>query len=439
MSRFNKIIFIGMVCIFSGFIARAQDSVLTIQEALSYAIENNFDVRISRNETDIDKIMNSWSFAGALPFISASANKTIASNNLQQKLSTGTVIEKKGNNSQNFNAGLSVEWKVFDGLKMFATKRRLEELQRYGEHAFRKTLNELSYQVITSYFNIVLLSEQRQATEEQIELYKDRLNLAQRRFEIGTGAKYEVLEAQVDLNEQYAGLLTLQKAIDVAKSSLYNLMGKPAGYNYRIKDTILVHPLPLLPEVQQKIKSQNPDVQMAASQLTILRETRKEIHADGLPSVNLSGFYNFVKSRSSAGFNLFNQTYGPSGSVGIQVPIFNGGIVKKQLEANNIQIRNQKLVMEQTWQDIQTEIQQVYINYNHALKTIELEKDNLKLAAENNMIATERYKKLSITSVELRQIQISYQAAKNRLYNALYQAKLAEATLSLLMGDIADL
>jgi outer membrane protein TolC len=73
------------------------------------------------------------------------------------------------------------------------------------------------------------------------------------------------------------------------------------------------------------------------------------------------------------------------------------------------------------------------------LKAIDLEISNLVLATENINIARERYRVLNITSVELRQIQISYNDAKNRLYNALYQAKVAEAGVALLMGDIANL
>lgn len=73
------------------------------------------------------------------------------------------------------------------------------------------------------------------------------------------------------------------------------------------------------------------------------------------------------------------------------------------------------------------------------MKAIELEKNNLILATENINIASERYKKLNITSVELRQIQISYNGVKNRLYNALYEAKVAEAGIALLTGDIANL
>ncbi len=419
--------------------ASAQDTVLTVQDAIKYAIENNYGVVISKNEIEIGAINNNWANAGAIPLVSVTANKVTGTNNLQQNLSNGTVTRKKGNSTQNFNAGLAINWRIFDGFKMFATKKRLEELERNGEYAFRKKLNETLYNVITSYYNVVALSEQLNATQEQIILYSDRYNLAGRRFEIGTGARYEVLEAQVDLNEQRSNLLSLQNAIALAKSSLSNLIGKVPDTTYQVIDTIIVQPLPLLSEAQHKIQNQNPDILLANSNLAVLMQTKKEIKAASLPEVTLNGFYNFVRSRNSAGFTLLNQTYGPSGSVGISIPLFSGPLVKKQLQVSDIEIKNQNLFILQTANDIQTALNNAYINYNNSLKAIDLEKNNLILATENIFIATERYKKLNITSVELRQIQISYNAIKNRLYNALYQAKVAEAGIALLTGDIANL
>ncbi|MBW7840501.1 MAG: TolC family protein, partial [Chitinophagaceae bacterium] len=79
------------------------------------------------------------------------------------------------------------------------------------------------------------------------------------------------------------------------------------------------------------------------------------------------------------------------------------------------------------------------INYSNARKIIELETKNLVTAKENIGIATERYKRLNITAVELRQIQISYNATRTRLVNALNQAKSAEAMIALLTGDIQHL
>lgn len=417
----------------------AQDTLLTAQDAVKIAIENNYGIIISRNEIEIGSINNNWANAGAIPRINATASKTIGVNNLQQNLSNGTVTHKNGNTTQNLNAGIAVNWTVFDGFKMFATKKKLEELERGGEYTFRKNLNETVFNVITSYYNIVTLNEQKKATLEQISLYTDRYNLAQRRFEIGTGAKYEVLEAQVDLNEQRSNLLSLQNSIATAKSSLNNLMGKNPDTSFSVIDTITVLSLPAYSDVQNKINKQNPDVLLANSQLAVLSLEKKEVNAARLPSVELAGFYNFARNRNGAGFTLLNQTYGPSGSVGISVPLFNGILVKKQLAISDIQIKNQQITITQTKNNIETSLSNAYINYNNSLKAIDLEKNNLVLATENIMIATERYRKLNITSVELRQIQMSYNDAKNRLYNALYQAKVAEATVALLAGDIADL
>jgi outer membrane protein len=440
MKRLNSVLFIFFLQgVFFNATITAQDTVLTPEGAVKTAIENNYGIIISRNNIEIGAINNNWANAGAVPLISATANKAVGVNNLQQKLSNGTVTKKNGNTTQNFNAGLAVEWQIFDGFKMFATKKRLEELERNGEYVFRKNLNETVYNVITSYYNIVTLNEQLKATEEQISLYSDRYNLAQRRFEIGTGAKYEVLEAQVDLNEQRSNLLLLQNSIALAKSSLSNLMGKKPDTAYTVIDTIKVQSLPSFSEAQTKIEGQNPDILLANSDLAILIQTKKEVNAARLPSVSLNGFYNFAKSSNGAGFTLLNQTYGPSGSVGVSIPLFNGGLVKKQLAISDIQIKNQDISIAQTKNDLQTSLTNAYINYNNSLKAIELEKSNLVFATENIYIASERYKKLNITSVELRQIQISYNAVKNRLYNALYQAKIAEAEIALLIGDIANL
>ncbi|MEO5907715.1 MAG: TolC family protein, partial [Ginsengibacter sp.] len=384
MKRLYKFIFLSFCSIlFLNPMLHAQDTLMTVQEAVKTAIENNYGIIITKNEIEIGSINNNWANAGAIPFISASASKSVGVNNLEQKLSNGTVTRKNGNSTQNLNAGIAVNWRVFDGLKMFATKKRLEELERSGEYTFRKNLNETVFNVVSSYYNIVTLNEQKEATIEQISLYNDRYTLSQRKFEIGTGAKYEVLQAEVDLNEQRSNLLSLQNSISLAKSSLNNLLGKRPDTSFMVSDTILLMPLPAFSDVQNKINTQNPDVLLANSKLLVLAQEKKEVNAGRLPSVDLNGFYNFARNSNRAGFTLFNQTYGPSGSVGITVPLFSGILIKKQLAISDIQIKNQQLTIDQTKNDIETALTNAYINYNNALKSIDLEKNNLVLATEN--------------------------------------------------------
>jgi outer membrane protein TolC len=418
--------------------AFSQDS-LTVEQAIKYAVDHNYGVIISKNETEIGRINNNWANAGAYPTVSAAATKTIGSNNLLQKLNTGVVITKNGSTTQNINAGVNVNWRVFDGFKMFATKRRLEELERNGEYTFRKNVNETVYNVVAAYYNIVNLKQQFKAIEEQISLYEERYKLADMRLNIGSGARYEVLQAQVDLNEQKSNLLNIQNQVNIAKNDLNNLMGKKADTTYTVADTIFINPLPDIALVQNKIDTQNPDLLLANSNLAILLHAKREINSARYPVVTLNGNYNFAKNSNTAGFNLFTQNYGPNGSIGIAVPLFSGSIVKKQLQVADISILNHNITIDQVKNNLNISLSNAFANYQNALNIIELEQNNLKVAAENISIAVQRFRLLNITSVELRQVQISYFDAENRLYNALYQGKLAEAEIGLLTGEIANL
>ena len=419
-------------------ILQGQDS-LTIEDAIQSAINHNYGVLISKNSVNIGKINNNWAAAGRVPTISATANKTIGVSNIRQELNSGSIINKTGAINQNLNAGVGISWKVFDGFKMFATKKRLEELERNGEYAFRKNVDQTLYDVVSQFYNIVRLNEQLKAINQQIELYQDRLKIADMKFNIGSGAKYELLQARVDLNEQFSNALNIRNQVQLAKSTLNNLIGKRADTAYKVADTIILHPIPDMSKVETKIESNNPDVLLANSNLAILIQTKREINAGRLPIVTLNGNINFLRTSNGAGLTLSNQNYGPSASIGVAVPIFNGGLVRKQSSVEDILIKNQSLTIEQLKANLHTSVLNAFINYQNVLNLVTFEKSNLALASENIFIASQRFKMLNITSVELRQVQISYIDAETRLFNALYQAKLAEAEIALLTGDISGL
>lgn len=430
--------FIVPLFLLLSFSIPAQSQLLSLQEAVQLAVKNNFDVVIAKNETEISKINNNWGNAGALPVISATANKTLATNNIQQKLSNGTNINTNGAAVNNLNAGVAVSWRFFDGMRMYASKKRLEELEKIGELNFRKMVNEAAYNVITTYYNIVSLKQQASATKEVIELFKERLKIAETRFNIGSSAKTDYLQAQVDLNEQQSNLLRIENNISIGKTNLNSILARDPATTFETADSFsIAKPVDFI-AIQQKITAQNPDVLLAKTNLAMLMQTKKEINAQRLPSATLGGNYNFIRNKNGAGFTLLNQTYGPSGTVGISIPIFNGGIVKNQLKVADINIKNQNIATEQLKNQLLGVLTNSYFNYNNGLKLVTMEQQNLVIVKENNFINLERFKKLSITSVELRQGQINYTDAQSRLINAQYQTKVAEAEMLLLSGEIAE-
>lgn len=419
--------------------AWAQADLLTVDEAIKIAIEKNFDVEIDRNAQEIGKINNNWGNAGVWPTINATGSTTIASNNLEQKLSNGTTISRNGALLRNMNAGLAVSWRIFDGMRMFATKKRLEELEKIGELTFRNQVNTTVFNVISAYYQIVQLNQQRKALKETISFFEERKKIAEDRFRIGTAPKTDFLQAQVDLNQQKGNLLSIENSIAIAKASFNNLLGRKPETKFEVTETIEPDNTINFPSLQQKSQSENYDVLLAQSNLSVWIQQKKEILSQRLPSVTLNGNFNFAQSKNQAGFNLYNRNLGPSAGIGVAIPIFQGGIIKRQEQVADINIKNQQVLINRLKNDVSTNLINAYSNYQNAINLVTLEKSTLELIVENNTIATERFRKLTITSLELRQVQLDYINGQTRYINALYMAKLAEAEMKMLAGDLHKL
>ncbi len=412
---------------------------LTVDEAIKIAVEKNFEVVLEKNAQDIGRINNNWGTAGLWPTISLNGSTGIASNNLEQRLQNGTTIKRNGALLRNLNSGLAVSWRVFDGMRMFATKKRLEELEKIGELSFRSQINTTVFNIIGSYYQIVQLNQQKKALQEIIKFFEERKQIAESRFTIGTAPKTDFLQAQVDLNQQKGNLLSIENNIRVAKANFNNLLARTPETVFDVLEEIQPDASISFAALQQKSLTDNYDLLLAQSNLSVLVQQKKEITSLRLPSVTLNGNYNLSQSKNDAGFTLFNRNLGPNGNIGIAIPLFQGGNIKRQERVADIGIKNQQVVLDQLKNQVNTNLVNAYYNFQNALNLVELEKSTLLLIQENNIIATERFRKLAITSLELRQVQIDYINGQTRYINALFQAKLAEAEMKLIAGDLSKL
>jgi outer membrane protein len=435
----KKLKLLSLSCLINMLAFAQLTTKLTVDEAIRIAVEKNFDVEIVKNEQEIGIINNNWGTAGLLPTVSINSTLGIASNNLEQRLTNGTVIKRNGAILRNQNAGLAVSWRIFDGMRMFASKRRLEELEKIGELSFRSQVNTTVFNIIGSYYQIVQLNQQRKALQETIKFFEERRLIAESRFTIGTAPKTDFLQAEVDLNQQKGSLLAIENNIRVAKANFNNLLGRKPDTVFEVTDIIEPDGTISYATLLQKAQTDNYDLLLAQSNLTVLVQQKREILSQRLPSVTLNGNFNLAQSRNDAGFTLFNRNLGPNGNIGIAIPIFQGGNIKRQEQVAEIGIKNQQIVIDQLKNQVNTSILNAYYNFQNALNLVKLEKNTLALIEENNVIATERFRKLAITSLELRQVQIDYINGQTRYINSLYMAKLAEAEMKLLAGDLSKL
>src|SRR5690606_7861058 len=149
--------------------ANAQEK-LTLEEAIRIALENNYDIKLSRNESEISKNDVKYGRTAMLPVITGNLNDI---NNIQtseadrlardgsQNVETVRVVNAQ---TTNLNYGVSLNWKIFDGLQMFTNYDRLKEFEKLGDINAKLSVQTTIADVIAAYFDLVAQEQQLDAT-----------------------------------------------------------------------------------------------------------------------------------------------------------------------------------------------------------------------------------------------------------------------------------
>ncbi|WP_026063240.1 TolC family protein [Pedobacter arcticus] len=412
---------------------------LNLKDAITIALENNYSIKLSNNENAIAKNDLNYANAGFLPSVTGNLTDV---NNIQTSktdLANGDVRDVNNAKTSNLNYGVGLNWKVFDGFKMFADYDRLQELEKLGELNAQLTVQNTIAAVVESYYNLASQKKQLVAIETALEVSTIRLNNAKSRYTLGKGSKLELLAAKVDLNADTTQLLMQQDRIRNEKVNLNQLMARNLETSFEIDDDILIDKDLVYQTLKTLIDSQNPDLKTAQINKKISEIYVKQVKANRYPVISLNSGYNFAKSTPlQNGFApLRSNTRGLNYGLTASVNIFNGGQQNRSERNAKLLADNSGLDLERIKQDVDAQLLTSFQNYQTSLQLISLEEKNVEVAEENLKITLEKYKLGSIVPLELREAQRNYMDATARYANALYQAKISEITLKEITGTIA--
>ena len=413
---------------------------LAVEEAIANALANNYDIQLRKNDSTVFAIDNSYARAAFLPRLNATTGVLFNNNNQKQRLADGTVKQQSGIRSDNITSSIALNWTVFDGFKMFATRDRLAELVKLGELNIKNQVVNTIADVITNYYNIVRQKQQLKAIEEQMGLNEERLKQADKKLSVGLGAKPDVLSAKTDLNAQKAALLQQQTLIGQLKEQLNLLMASPYNTDYEVADSIPINNDLAVTDVLNAAETNNPALLAAKQNITIANLALAERKAERFPVVTLNSAYNFGQTDNRTVLNtftpLYNRNIGFNYGISATIPIFNAFNTRRQMQQAKLTIDNYKLQYDQLKATNQILISNAFKTYELQKKTLALEEENILLAKENVFIAMERFRLGISTTVELRETQKTLADSYDRLIAARYNTKVAETELLRLKGDL---
>jgi outer membrane protein len=435
----RRLLILFCLLVFSGLIYSQEQ--LTLEQAIAIALKNNYDIQLVRTDSAVYGTDNELAWGAFLPTLNASVNKVWNQNNQRQQLADGSKRELDNAKSSNLTSSLGLSWVLFDGLRMFATKKKIEELVTLGSYNVKNQIGNTVSAVINNYYNVVQSKQQLKAVEEQMTISEERVKLADKKLSVGLGSKPELLQAKVDLNAYKAAQLQQRTLIVQLTESLNQVMGQPIkSTNYVVADSI-----PLNLELQYGVLSENlvetnPFLQALRKNIDVANLTVKERKGERWPVLTFNSAYNYSRLNNKAVVNpftpLFSQNNGFNYGFGASIPILNNFIVKRNLRIAQIDVRYQQLSYDNQRSIIDVDLSNTFKDYEYQKQALVLEEENINLARENVNIAFARFRQGVASYIELREAQISLATASNRLIAARYNTKLAETELLRLKGDL---
>ncbi|MDR5591635.1 TolC family protein [Christiangramia sp. SM2212] len=441
MKSIQFIIFFSIVFL-SNAESFAQDSLLTKQEVISRALEENFGIKLANNEVEIAENNQSIWNSGYLPTVTGLAGANYDLNNRLTEPNGGDIVDQRGIESNRYNASINLGYTLFDGLGRFYNYKSLKEQYNLSQLQARETIENSVLQIMSVYYEIARLSENIDVLEETLEISKNRVTRAQYQFEYGQSNNLVVLNARVDVNNDSVALLETQQQLRNTKRDLNVLLNREISANEFMVDTTVNFVSELeLESFIDEAETNNVSILQIEQDLEISEYDIKINKSGYLPTIDLTGSYGWNKNRSAATAffpGSTTTTDGLAAGVSLRWDIFDGGRTNVLIQNSKIRYENQEIRKKQLENEIQRDIANALGTYENKLYILKVQEENVSTNLDNFNRSEEQYKLGRITSIEFRQAQINLLDARTSLNLAKYDAKLSELQLLQLTGQLLN-
>ena len=411
--------------------------ILTLEDAVKTALENNYEIKISRNDLKTDAVNVAIGNAGMLPRITANFLDNNNNQNLTQTRIDGTInkLDNAKNNILTYGVGLN--WTIFDGFRMFARYDQLKALQKLGEAELKLTIITRISDVHANYYDLVQQQQQLVALDSSIVISNQRLELAKNRYKIGRASKLEVLNAQVDINTDITLLVRQKELYANTKTLLNQIMARDLTADFRVIEKFSVDKNLQLAALQKLASDQNPVLAAQILNKQVAELQLKQIKGDRYPILRVNSAYNFSESQNSLGFITQASARGFNYGITATLNLFDGFAQNRNEKNAKIQIDNAVLAIAQQSLALSTLLTTSYQTYLTNLELTALEEKNEIIAKQNLDITLEKFRIGTITTLEFRTAQLNYINAKVRNSNAQFQSKISEINLKEVAGNLS--
>lgn len=417
------------------FLAWSQAPTLSLEQAISRAMEANLNIRIEQSELALAQKANNLGNAGYLPVLNADGSVQQSTINFSQELANNPeLITVDGAQSSNLAAGLRLSYTLFNGMGRLYNLQQLRMQEQLSDAQLRFTIENELLSVLSTYYQLTQLQAQEKVALQAVALSENRYQRARIAAEVSGASELEVLATRVDLNNDSAAYLQVRQQYELARRDLNVLLQYPTDTVYRTDSSIIVNEQWQLAELQAQA-AQNSSALLQADINKQLQEKRvQQAWSQYLPNLNAFAGYDYSRQENEASFLRFTQSNGLSYGITATWNLFNSARTKTEIEQASIRVFQSELQYEQAEMQLETDLAKSYLIYQNALDLLRLQKRNVNTAERNFARSQAAYDLGQITRIALREAQLNLVRARLEIINLRYSAKLAELDMQRIAG-----
>ena len=423
-----------LVFMLTASVLTAQPARLSLDECLRIALENNYRIKVARADRDI--VENDKPISQYLPTVDLNARQSETFSHQHNEYADGTVLDVNSSRNDSYSAGVSLNWRLFDGLAMFVRDDRQNALLAVADKQLKQTIDLLITEICAEYYNILMQQKRLEAAHYTLTLSEERHQQAREMYGIGTLSGLELRQAKIDLNADSSTLVRQEETVRNAYVRLNTLMNVPLTNRDFVHDTIVLAPKMDFETLRQGTVERNNTLIIARQAQKISEYDVKLARAYLMPTLDFGAGYNYSTSNTPQQNTRFNRSRGPNWGFTLSWNLFSGLDDAKRLKSAQLGVKGREYSYQQAETEILGNLTLLYNTYENNILLIEFERESAEVASASVGIALERYKIGMLSGLEFRDYQKNYLDAIDRKWNAMYLAKISEINLRMLSGEL---
>lgn len=406
---------------------------ITLEQCIERALEANYSIKMIRNQEKI--AANDLNYSPFLPTLGVTAGQKQTINDSK---TTTNGENRKLNNSRSdaLTAGVALNWRLFDGLGMFVTQEKYQEMLTIGELNTQMAIENLIVNVSASYYNVIMQHSKLDAARHSLGLSTERYKEARDKYMLGVLSGLDAQQAKLDLNADSSNYMKQKELLKSAYIALNLSMNADLQQAMYVRDSItLLEPL-VFSELNDKMLELNTTLMIGRRDRKVSELDMKLARAALFPTLDFAAGYNYSRTKAPEAATSLNRTNGPYWGFSVSMDVFNRLDNRKRIKNARLDMENADLSYQEAELQLKADLAQLYNTYENNLQIVSFEKESAAVAFENLDAALEKYKLGTLSGIEFREFQRSYIDAVDREVTAAYQAKVSELSLLLISGEL---